>query len=44
MQGFSWDTLNYSRDMLRNIRVQEYKNFRSVEHSISDLEQVDYFV
>ncbi|WVZ57126.1 hypothetical protein U9M48_007555 [Paspalum notatum var. saurae] len=39
MQGIPWERLNYGRDQYRQLRLREYKNYRSLTRSRSGLEQ-----
>lgn len=43
IQGIPWERMNYSRDVYREKRLKQYKNYESLSSSREELEKVGSF-
>lgn len=43
IQGIPWERMNYSRDVYREKRLKQYKNYESLSSSHEKLEKVGSF-
>lgn len=44
IQGIPWERMNYSRDVYREKRLRQYKNYESLSSSREELEKVGLLV